>query len=355
MYGPLVDVGRGWLFMELQQGGPFSIRRPKARITLGAARLVHRGGRFSGRFRPGTPALHDAARARQGPEREVMQGIAFRIQLSENRVPCDLGSLRSPDIKTREEARLRLLRDVRPAMFLAFQALNQLFDAYRLTKFSEKPIVDEPAYGEGPWVWMDPGLPETFGTFLQCSYAVLRSGRTTFTEAGFLPKTFSADIPGVFMFPRSVRRTLTSPSDRTRLTMLDAWTALYEGNTRVAIVLGTAALEGELRNLLLRHLAPGGRGAPDKELDELLKESGFSTQVNVLLPLAGHRLALRADVLKDCTELRTLRAAMLHRGARQPVDWQRAQKLLLSAEDAFAALRAQSDALTSSQVAAHEP
>lgn len=316
------ELGKSFLLAELGSGFECHIPNPPSSLCFGMASL---GGRKRGpmkaQFSTSAPVTPPRGYAK------ILHGPAVRIRLEE---PVNV------DIAwgARGVERGRMLRSVlaavRPKVRQAFLTLNRFLDVYRVTRFEFRPDLSETADGRGPWSWMDPARPETFSEFLYGSYASLRSGDNELVTRLHERKEFRIGFPEAFDLQETLRQRMGASLDGVRLIMLDAWTALYEGNTWGAVIFANVALESKIREMLQARLQ-SRRGT---SLDDILREFRFKELFSTLLPLAGYEHGISADTLHELDSLRGTRRRMLHRGGRR-LDWERARIYLLSAEQAL--------------------
>lgn len=322
------EFGKSFLLAEVGGGFECDIPNPPSSLCFGAAWLGRRKtGRPKAQFWTSGPPPDARGYAK------ILQGPAIRIRLKES---VDLQIDWSAKARRRQTMLPSMVRAIRPRVRNAFLALNHFFDVYRVTRFERHPDLTETADGKGPWAWMDPSRPETFSEFLHGSYASLRSGQNELVTRLHEPKMFSIGIPEIFDLQETLRQRMDDPLDGVRLTMLDAWTALYEGNIPSAIVLANTAIEMKMRHLLISRLPPGTDA--ERNIDKVLANTRFFDQLDTLLPLAGLRVHLPDGVRQHCQNLRHQRTGILHRREALTTRWDTARRLLHSAERAIQAI-----------------
>lgn len=319
------EFGKSFLVVELGGGFECHIPSPASSLCFGVARLFGR-----------MPALLKAQFWTKGPLQpvrgyaKILEGPAVRIRLQQ---PVKLEIPWDAKGAEREKMLRSVIAAIRPRVREAFLALGHFFDVYRVTRFEFRPDLTETADGRGPWSWMDPARPETFSEFLYGSYASLRSGDKRLVTRIHEPKEFRIGIPEIFDLRETLRQSIGASLDGVRLTMLDAWTALYEGNTWAAVIFANVALESKIRGMLQRRL----QSRQTTSLDDILRVFRFREIFSTLLPLANYRHGISPQTLRELDSLRAARRDVLHLGKRR-LDWEKARSYLCSAEQVLKAL-----------------
>jgi hypothetical protein len=173
---------------------------------------------------------------------------------------------------------------------------------------------------------VDTARPESFPDFRHNSYATIHTGHQRFVVPIGPIRTFSIGFPGVSQLQNDLSLQLRADPQVSRLLLLDAWTALFDGDIRLAIILANNSLEASIKELLRTRANSLGRSLTMNQVDSVTR-GPFDVTLNVLLPLAGWLVSATPDELGKLRTLRTRRNELMHKGG-QPPDRVTAQDLL---------------------------
>lgn len=322
IYEGAPHLGRRWLITETSIGGSRRYELPalKAAVTVGYSRLTRRTNTFSRQF--GSANEPSSTRG----QKTVRRGAGIRIDPEEwhltNLPGCDEGEEKVPYLN-------RLVDCLEIDVWNSYLVLRRFLESYRLTRFYQAK--DSELKGNSLFsAWVDTGRPEAWPDFRHNTHAIVQTPRRQLVLPVTPVRNYGIGVPGVWMLQEDLTKRLTEESNVSRLLMLDAWTAFFDGDIRLAIVLANSSLEAGVKDLLRSTATSHAPSVSDNRLSEMTRGS-FSTLIEVVLPMTGWIVDLNGQERSRITRLRQVRNAMMHRGGASP-SREEARELIDAAE-----------------------